>query len=191
MPKPLKLALCAAVLLLLGISAQGTAATWRAERTVDPPALTSGSLGLLAGGEARYQFTKLAGSELVPGSFTQASLAISNAGTVDLSYQLAGAVNSAASPNAADQSLANALRVAIYSGMSPAACDAYQPLTGELLYTGPLDAAARFEKARVLSAEPTPASEDLCVRVSVPAGAVQSAAGGKVALTLSFVGQQR
>ncbi|QDY66491.1 hypothetical protein [Glutamicibacter halophytocola] len=191
MPKPLKFAICAAVLLLLGVSAQGTAANWRAESTVDPPALTSGSLALLAGGEAKYQFLELAGSELIPGSFTQAPLQISNAGTVDLSYQLNGAVNSAASPSSADQALAGALRLSVYAGMDPAACEADQPLAGEALYAGPLGSAASFASARVLGAEPVPESESLCVRVSVPSGAAQSAAGGRVELALKFAGQQR
>lgn len=191
MPKPLKFAICAAVLLLLGVSAQGTAANWRAQSTVDPPALASGSLALLAGGEAQYQFLELAGSELIPGSFTQAPLQISNAGTVGLSYQLNGAINAAASPSSADQALASALRLSVYAGMDPAACEAGQPLAGEALYAGPLGSAASFANARVLDAEPVPESETLCVRIAVPSGAAQSAAGGTVELALKFAGQQR
>ncbi|MFJ2350420.1 hypothetical protein [Glutamicibacter sp. NPDC087673] len=191
MPKPLKFAIVAVVLLLLGISAQGTAATWRAESTVDPPALKTGSLALLAGGETEHQFAKLSGSELIPGAFTQAPLLITNAGTVDLTYQLDGAVNATASPTAADRALSSALQLSIYSGMDQAACEADQPLAGERLYAGPLGSTASFAAARVLRAAPAMANEALCIRVSVPSGAPQTASGGKVALKLGFAGQQR
>lgn len=191
MPKPLKFALVAAVLLLLGISAQGTAATWRAEITVDPPSLRTGSLALLAGGETEHQFANLSGSELIPGAFTQASLVISNAGTVDLSYQLDGAVNATTSPTVADRALSSALQLSIYSGMDRKACDDDQPLSGEQLYTGSLGASASFAAPRVLRAEPAMATETLCVRVSLPSGAPEAASGGKMALELGFAGQQR
>lgn len=191
MPKPLKFALFAIVLLLLGISAHGTVATWRAESTVVPPSLTTGSLELLAGGEAKYDFTELAGNQLVPGAFTQAPLTISNSGTVDLTYRLDGASDAAASPSAADRALAGAVKLSIYSGMDQQACEADQPLTGEALYSGPLDPAANFAKARVLSAKPAAASETLCVRLSVPEGATQAASGGQIKLSLRFTGQQQ
>lgn len=191
MPKPLKFALVAAVLLVLGISAQGTVASWRAESRVDPPTLTTGSLSLLAGGVEDYQFANLSAGDLIPGAFTQASLEISNAGTVPLSYELDGAVNSVASPTTADQALANVVQLSVYSGMNKATCDADQALTGEKLYTGPLGANASFATARELAARPGASNEILCLRVAVPEGATQTASGGKLSLQLRFSGQQR
>lgn len=191
MPKPLKFALVAAVLLLLGISAQGKAASWRAESQVDPPTIKTGSLSLLAGGAKDFQFTKLSGSALIPGSFTQAPLAMSNAGTVALSYQLDGATNSLASPTAADRALANAVQLRIYTGMDQTAREAGQSLTGQQLYVGPLGTDASFASARELGAGSTNSTENLCIRVSIPSQAPQSASGGKLSLNLRFTGQRR
>ncbi|UYQ77159.1 hypothetical protein OF385_14210 [Glutamicibacter sp. JL.03c] len=190
MPKPLKFTVFALVLLMLGISAQSTAASWRAESIVDPPALKTGSLSLLAGGSVDYPFATLSGSGLVPGSFTQAPLVISNAGSVDLAYRLNGAVNTLPSPSASDQALFGSLQLSVYSGMDSAACEADQALAGVQLYRGAVGANASFATARVLRAEPAAASETLCVRLSLPAGATQGAAGGKAAVTLTFAGQQ-
>ncbi|PRA04515.1 hypothetical protein CQ010_06235 [Arthrobacter sp. MYb211] len=195
MPKPLKFALIAAVLLVLGLGAQGTVASWRAESSVDPGTLQTGSLQLLAGdgvnGMQHYQFSQLSSGNLVPGQFTQAPLVISNGGTSDLGYRLDGAVNAATSPTAADIALSEASQLRIHAGMPASACEAGQPLSGEQLYAGSLGDAAEFAAPRPLPAESAGGEETLCVRVSLPAGASQTAAGGKLELRLGFVGQQR
>lgn len=195
MPKPLKFALIAAVLLALGLSAQGTVASWRAESNMDPGTIRTGSLMLLAGddgnGTQHHQFIKLNGTNLIPGRYTQAPLVISNGGTSDLAYQLDGAVNAASSPTEADTALSGASQLRIHTGMSASACEAGQALSGEQLYSGSLGVAAEFAAPRLLSDEGAGGEETLCVRVSLPASASQMAAGGELELRLSFVGQQR
>lgn len=196
MPKQLKVALAAAVLLVLFMSTQGTAALWRAEGTTDAGSVKTGNLHLLAGdgakAEENYTFAELARSNLVPGTFTQAPLNITNGGTTDLDYNLVGASTSPASPTTADSALGAVSILSIYSGMESTDCTNNQPLTGSPLYEGPATANATFQEVRALAAEGSSASaESLCVRIAIPADAPQAASGGVINLVLNFVGQQR
>lgn len=196
MPKPLKFAAAAAVVLVLGLSTQTTVAAWRAEGQIDAGQVRTGSLSLLAGNGSSaakdYVFAELNSQNLLPGSFVQAPLTISNAGTTPLVYGLAGITTGTASGSAKDQALVGAGTISIYAAVPPASCTGTQQISGQLLYSGPLNASAAFASPRELSAAGTPsASEALCVRLSLPAGTSQAAAGGRMAPTLSFTGQQK
>jgi len=196
MPKALKLAAAAAVVLVLGVSAQTTVAAWRAEGRIDAGSIQTGSLSLLAGNsnsaKQDYVFSELKTENLLPGSFVQAPLTIVNAGTTSLAYGLAGITTGTDNGTAQDKALAAAGTVSIYADVPPASCTGTQQVSGQLLYSGSLSAGAAFSNPRDLAAPGSPlASEALCIRLSLPAGTPQAAAGGKMAPTFSFTGQQK
>lgn len=115
----LKAALAAAVLVVLLSGAQGTAALWRAQGSVQAGTVTTGILVLLAGdgtkAEASHAFTELDTTALVPGGFAQAPLTISNGGTTDLAYTLHGASTAPPVRSAADNALAAAAVLTIHA----------------------------------------------------------------------------
>lgn len=199
MPQQLKIAAIAAVVLVLGISALGTAASWRADGNIDAGLISTGSLSLTAGNgtsaQQDYGFTELTeanGTNLVPGAFAQAPLTLSNAGTTQLNYALVAAPGILSSPTTADTALAAAVVLSVHSGMSSADCKAGQPLSGTRLYSGPLGADAKFAAPRSLAKPGAGTSaEVLCVRLAISSGAPQTAAGGKLNLVLRFSAEQR
>lgn len=192
MPKQLKAALLAAVLLVLFLSAQGTVASWRAEGTVDPTQITTGRMELLVGGSKSYDFTEQRFQNLVPGGFAQAPLTLSVAGDTGLNYDLAGASSAPDTPTAADKALSSSVVLSIYSGMTAENCTNQQNLSGEKLYQGPVTQDARFGSVRPLEiAGSQTSSENLCIRLAIPSGTPQSASGGRIKLVLNFVGQQK
>lgn len=195
MTKPLKAAIAAAVLLVLFMSAQGTAALWRAEEQLEPGTIKTGTLSLAAGNgtdsSQTYVFSELATSTLAPGGFVQAPLTISNTGTADLRYTLSGAITATPTPGAADVALAAAVELSMHSVADAAECGVDMPSPGDALYQGPLGAAAAFAAPRNLAAGvPGSASEIMCVRVALPNNAPQTAAGGTLELQLSFTAEQ-
>ena len=195
MPKQLKVAIAAAVLLVLFMSSQGTAALWHATGSMDVGSISTGSLYLLAGNgskaEQDYAFTELNGTDLFPGQFVQAPLVISHGGTTDLAYDLAGASTLPTSATAADKALSAHSVLTIQAGMSAPSCTAREALT-DPQYMGPAQATATLDKARNLSAGAgSSSSETLCVRIEIPSHTPQAAAGGKLNLVLNFVGQQQ
>lgn len=196
MPKQLKAALAAAALLVLFLNAQGTAALWRAEATIDAGSVQTGNLHLLAGNgttaKDNFAFVGLEADILVPGGFIQAPLTITNGGTTDLDYTLVGASTSPASPTTEDSALGAVSILSIHSGMESTDCANNQPLIGSPLFEGPATTNATFPKVRALAAEGSTASaESLCVRIAIPDEAPQAASGGRINLVLNFVGQQR
>lgn len=192
MPKQLKAAMLAAVLLVLFLSAQGTVASWRAEGSIEPTTISTGRMELLVGGSKAYDFTELNSKSLVPGSFAQAPLTLSVAGDAALNYDLAGVSSEPDTPTAADKALASSAVLSIYSGMSAESCTNQQNLSGEKLYQGPGTKDARFTSVRPLEISGSQASsEHLCIRLAVPSDTPQSASGGRIKLVLNFVGQQK
>ncbi|MGO2481195.1 hypothetical protein [Glutamicibacter sp. BW77] len=196
MPKQLKAAILAAVLLVLFLSAQGTVASWRAEGTVDPTPITTGRMDLLAGDgtvvSKAYDFKEMNSNNLVPGSFAQAPLTLSVAGDVALDYDLSGVSSLPDAPTTADKALSSAAVLSIYAGMSTTNCASQQSLSGEMLYQGPATQTAKFNALRSLDiAESELRSEALCIRLAVPGDAPQTASGGRIKLVLNFVGQQK
>lgn len=186
--------LAAAVLVVLFAGAQGTAALWRASEQAAPGTVTTGSLSLAVGRgavvERDYAFTELDSRTLVPGEFVQAPLVVSNTGTIGLGYGLAGASSSAPLP--ADGALAGALELSINEVVDAAACGENSLPSGTPLYKGPLGPAAAFGQVRSLAASGRGTSQEtLCVRVTLPAGAPQGAAGGRLALVLQWRGGQQ
>ena len=181
--------LAAAVLVVLFASAQGTAALWRAEGTLNAGTITTGSLSLAVGDgtftSGDFVFKDLNVSALGPGGFVQAPLTIGNTGTTGLSYNLGGATSATTPQSAADAALAAAVVLSVHA-TDDSGCEKAAPIVGELLYEGSL-ADAAFAQARGLAAAD---SETLCVRVSLPADAPQKAAGGKLQLVLSWRGDQ-
>ncbi|MCW4465483.1 hypothetical protein OK351_08205 [Glutamicibacter sp. MNS18] len=195
MLKPLKAAIAAAVLLVLFMSAQATAALWRAEETINVGAVSTGSLNMHAGNgttsQQDYEFNELDGSNLVPGEFVQAPLTITNAGTTDLEYNLTGASALPDSPTPADVALADSSVLTIGTDRSAEECSMGTEQVAPL-FQGPASSGATLGDARRLVASGDGASfEVLCVRVEVAADAPQSAAGGQMRLVLNFTGQQR
>jgi len=195
MPKQLKVLFVATVILVLGLSAQGTVASWRVNNEIDAGAMTTGSLKLMlaAGGQSSgtLNFSQLDDTNLWPGKFSQAPLEVLNSGSVDLSYNLVDAVSAPANATAADRSLAEQSLLSIYAGMNPKDCAADAALTGQLLYSGQIGSNAKFSQNRVLAAGTgASTSESLCVRVTLPSNASQQASGGRLSLVLRFVGQQ-
>ncbi|QXQ09937.1 hypothetical protein [Paeniglutamicibacter sp. Y32M11] len=194
MPKQLKVAVVAAVLLVLLMSAQGTAALWRADGTIDAGTVSTGNMHLLAGSgpatKQNYEFTDLDGANLVPGQFVQAPLTITNSGTTDLDYNLTGATTLPASPTLADTALAEFSTLTIAAGLSATECSARNTLTAPL-YKGPAVEVATFVQARALTTTTDSNSEVLCVRVEILPSAPQTAAGGRLNLVLNFTGQQQ
>jgi alternate signal-mediated exported protein len=196
MPARLKAILAAAVLVALLAGAQGTAALWRAQGAIQGGTVTTGNLVLLAGNgtttAASYAFTQLNTSALVPGGFAQAPLTISNGGTTDLAYTLNGASTAPAVPTAADKALAAAAVLTIRTTTDAAACTAGGDLgPSPVLYSGTPGASASFSAPQLLPAGSGADSQLLCVRVGLPAGAPQGAAGGVMDLVLSFRGDQK
>ncbi|MFC8302290.1 hypothetical protein ACFUCV_01235 [Specibacter sp. NPDC057265] len=190
MPNRLKLALAAAVVLVFFVSAQGTAALWRAEGELAPGTVTTGRLSLAAGNGVSsaqdYVFTELQTSSLTPGGFVQAPLTINNTGTVALRYSLAGAKSSTPAPGAADTALGSSVVLSMQHVPQRADCTASTPNNGALVNQRKLDQAS-FAQTRGLAAG---SSETLCVRVSLPGAAPQTASGGTLLLVLSFRGEQ-
>lgn len=191
MRKILLSALAAAVLVVLFASAQGTAALWRVEGTLNPGTITTGRLSLAVGTEAStvqdFAFAALDTSTLAPGGFVQAPLTISNTGTTDLGYSLSGAAPATTPQGAADAALAAAVELAVHAIAGSAACTDGVASPGMPLYEGPLSAAG-FGTTRELLAE---ATETLCIRVALPANAPHAAAGGTFQLVLFWRGDQR
>lgn len=195
MPKPLKFALVAAVVLVLGISAQSTVATWRAVGNIDAGKLNTGTLALHAGNVETsvqdYNFTELNGVNLMPGAFVQAPLTLSNAGTSKLRFGLTEAEATPQSANASDAALIASANLSIYAGMSPSACSGSQNLSGQKLYSGPLGSAASLASLRSLAPQGDDRnSETLCVRVGIDSSAPQKASGGRMNLVLRFGAEQ-
>lgn len=195
MPKQLKVAIVAAVLLVLFMSSRGTAALWHTKGTIDAGSVSTGSLYLLAGNgsnaEQDYAFTELNGTNLIPGQFVQAPLVIGNGGTTDLAYNLVGASTLPASATTADKALSTHSMLTIAEGMSSARCTARDPLI-DPLYKGPANTSATLGNARKLSAGAgNSSSETLCVRIEIPSQTPQTASGGNLKLVLNFVGQQQ
>ena len=196
MPKQLKAAMLAAVLLVLFLSAQGTVASWRAEGSIEPTPITTGRMELLAGdgryAAKAYDFAELNSKVLVPGGFAQAPLTLSVAGDTGLNYDLAGVSSAPDTPTAADKALSSSAVLSIYSGMNAENCTNQQNLSGEKLYQGPATKDARFSSARPLEISGSQASsESLCVRLAVPSNTPQTASGGRIKLVMNFVGQQK
>ncbi|PYI37602.1 hypothetical protein CVS30_14470 [Arthrobacter psychrolactophilus] len=184
------------MLVVLFASAQGTAALWRAEGQLQPGTVTTGSLALTAGDGVSsaqdFPFAGLNASALLPGGYTQAPLVLSNAGSVDLGYTLAGAVSQTPSPTPADNELAARVQLIIFAVAGQSSCTPTSAILGTPLYTGPLLSTAAFSQRRTLTAQGSPAAaETLCVRLALPANAPQAAAGGRVALVLSWRGEQQ
>ncbi|AIY03644.1 hypothetical protein ART_4045 [Arthrobacter sp. PAMC 25486] len=190
MRKILLAAMAAAVLAVLFASAQGTAALWRAEGTLKPGSITTGSLSLAVGDGTStsedFAFEDLNTSTLAPGGFVQAPLTISNTGTTALGYSLAGATSATTAPGVADTELIDAVELSVHVTHDSAACGENLPSTGEILYVGPLNGTVASAGR---SLEPA-ASETLCIQVALPTEAPQEAAGGKLQLVLSWSGDQ-
>lgn len=190
MSKRLKLALAAAVALVLFMGMQGTAALWHARVQVTPGTITTGALGLAAGNDVAsaqdYVFTELQTSSLTPGGFVQAPLTISNTGTVGLRYSLAKAQSATPAPTAANTALADAVVLSLQTVPQPPDCTASTPNNGTLVTKSKLGQAS-FAQTRGLAPG---SSETLCVQLALPGGAPQAAAGGTVLLVLSFRGDQ-
>ncbi|WP_104108832.1 hypothetical protein [Arthrobacter sp. N199823] len=191
MRKILMSAVAAAVLVVLFASAQGTAALWRAEETLKPGTITTGTLSLAVGNgswaSADFPFEALDTQTLGPGRFVQAPLTISNTGTTTLGYSLVGAASATTPQSAADAALAAAVVLSVHVTDDSAACAADASSPDPSLYEGSLAGAAFAEAGDLQPGE----GELLCVRVALPANASPDAAGGKLQLVLTWRGDQR
>lgn len=188
-----KATIAAAVLTALLLGGQGTAALWRDGENIQAGEVTTGNLRLLAGngapGQISYAFTALNTTSLTPGGFTQAPLTISNGGNSPLMYVLSSA-HAGAATAPADTAIAQAAVLSLFAVTNSAQCSGAGDSPGTLLYQGAL-VAASTTVARPLATQGSSASEALCVRLSLPRDAPQSASGGNLALTLTFTGEQK
>ena len=156
-----------AVAVVASVLTASSGASWRDERPVGAGTLTAGRLDLRVGGADAYAFSALSGSNLKPGSYRQAPLAVSNAGDVALRYRLSSVTFGTLTGSATY----SATRVA-----SAAAC----PSTGTPTAVG--GDAASF---RTLA--PT-ASETWCLRVTLGSNPPQALTGATVVFT--YAGEQ-
>lgn len=185
MRKVLGGAVAAAVLALLFAGAQGSGALWRAQKQLAPAELTTGSLVLTAGDgvndSSDYVFPMLNTTALAPGGRIHDSLVVGNGGDAALRYTLSAAGSGATS---ADAALIAALRISAGAARD---CSAWTPHANDLLFNQGLSAAVGAHHRDLAPG----VSERLCVRLELPANAPIAAAGGNLALRLTFVGEQR
>lgn len=175
------IAAAAAVLLVVAGTAGGTGALWHDEATLNPGTVTTGNLELLAGGNAEsYVFTDLSAGNLAPGDSVSAPLAITNSGTTELLYRLAGVAAGTSTP--ADDLLAAALTLTVTD--SPM-CDGTGEEGGETLYEGTLT-----DGAFIGSQLPPSSAVDLCITVGLSADAPIAASQGSAVATFTFRGDQ-
>ncbi len=198
MRKVLATAFVAAVLVVLFASAQGTAALWRAEGTINAGVVTTGVWGLLAssGGDKpvpNFEFSSLDTSNMVPGQFVQAPLTLSNANAKSATYDLAGIGPASGAGQGPDSEFAHSITVRLTKIADSTACLAQKTIDGNLEYQGGIDSGARFINGpRTLSAAGTAGEAEMfCVRVMVNANMSVSASGGQIQLVLNFAGAEQ
>lgn len=194
MRKILLAALAAAVLVVLFASAQGTAAFLRAQEQLTPGTITTGRLALEAGNGAtsavNYTFAALNTAALLPGGSVQAPLTISNTGEVNLDFALAGAHSATVAPTAADTALAAAVVLTVHAVTDSGACSSGVLTPGLALYQGQLSPTATFSPRLLTAPAGQGSAQILCVRLSLPSNAASGAAGGSLALVLTWRGDQ-
>ncbi len=198
MRKVLTTAVAAAVLVVLFASAQGTAALWRAQGTINAGVITTGTWGLLASSGSdrpvpNYAFTSLDASNLVPGQFVQAPLTISNANERAVTYNLAGISSTIDAAGEPDSEFAHSITLRVTRIVEPTACTVQEGLEGNLQYQGGIeDAAAFINGPRTLGPAGTSVSAEMfCVRVMVNENMSASASGGRVQLVFNFAGAEQ
>lgn len=168
--------------MVLGLGAVGTLAAWTDESTATAT-FSAGTLDLklrsLPDGTLAdtVAMTTLDMAAMYPGASKAAMVAVSNSGTVPLSYTLSGT---------ATGTLGAALRVSIYAGGTASNNAAVGSCSGTLV--GSADASlvgTLISTARSLA----PAgSEDLCLLVKLPVNAASSLQGTTSTATFTFNG---
>lgn len=158
------------------LSVQQTGALWSDSATLDGATLTSGSLGIEVGttGEtaAAYEFTGLAGPNMMSGDYVQRPLHVHNTGSEAMQYRLASATLGAVLP----------LELQVTAVSSEAGCPVSGDAVGTALYSDPLTEAETDYRA--LSSG---ASEILCFRVTM---GENPTAGEQGSATFTFQGTQ-
>jgi hypothetical protein len=177
------LVLAAAGGLVVMTAASPTGALWRDQAIMDPGDVHTGTLRLEAGGqEEDYVFDAISAANLVPGQSVRAPLVITNSGSTDMLYGLAGVTTTA--ETAADQDLAEGLLLRV---TDDAGCGPSEAGGAAALYQGPLGPGATFTGREL----PPSGSETVCITVTLGSGTPASAAAGGVQVIFSFRGDQR
>ncbi len=181
MKNRLWLALAGTVVLVVLATTGTTRALWRDEASINPGTVSTGNLELLAGGQPEnYVFTALSASNLAPGHEVSAPLTISNGGSTDLVYRLAGVAT--ATSTAADRDLEAGLSLIV---TNDTACGDGSTGNVATLHQGPL-AAASYTGTQLAPSS----SARLCLTVSLADDAPLSASQGTVTATFTFRGDQ-
>jgi predicted ribosomally synthesized peptide with SipW-like signal peptide len=169
--------------MVLGLGAVGTLAAWTDESTATAT-FSAGTLDLKLGTLPQGPFTDTVAlttldmPAMYPGVSRAGMVAVSNSGTVPLSYTLAGTGTG---------TLGAALKVSVYSGgaatndATTGTCSGGTLLgTADLPLIGPL-----ISSARTLPASST---ESLCLLVKLPSTAANTLQGTTSAATFTFTG---
>lgn len=138
------------------LSVQQTGALWSASADLDGTTVTSGTLNIEVGSSGEtseaYEFSELAGPNMLSGDYVQRPLLVRNTGTAAMQYRLESATLGANLP----------LSLQVTAVSSEADCQASGDAVGTPLYTGLLTEAITDNRA--LSSG---ASEILCFRVTM------------------------
>lgn len=164
------------------MAASPTGALWRDEALTDPGDISTGTLRLTAGGQEKYVFDALSTANLVPGQSVRAPLAVSNTGSTDMLYGLAGVATTA--ETAADHAVAAGLLLRV---TDDAACGHSESGGAVTLYEGPLGSMATFTGREL----PPSGSETLCITVTLNSSTPATAAAGTTQVVFNFRGDQR
>lgn len=170
---------------LAGIVWAGTFASF-SDSGESGSAFTAGTLDLLVGGDPddSHAFTSLQMDKLKPGDAKYAPLALTNSGTLDLSYSMTASAN-----NPDSKGLRDALTLEARVVADEGACDSggtgFDASTTTVIPSGALGAATISGRTLVSGA-----SEVLCFKVALPSTAGNELQGATTTATFSFSGSQ-
>lgn len=183
-------------LAFVGIGQLATGALFEDSATASV-SYASGSVEVEANGSAAVVLT--AATNLAPGDTTYRSVAVHNAGSLDLRYAVSGETT------AETKSLSTVLRYAVYSGLTPAAC-ASGTLTGSTTLASNLTVPFSPPASPVVTpmvgssvngANPGDqslaagaAAQDLCVAMTLPIATTSTYASASATLKLTFDAEQ-
>ena len=161
-----------------GFGAVGTLAAWSDSATATAQ-FSAGTLDLTLNGEAddAVDLTSLTMTNMYPGSSKAAVVSVANSGTLPFTYNFAAT----ASGNA---SLGSALAVAVYPGALDA--DGINCVGTTTLASGSLNGASLTTPRALASA----GTEQLCIRVSLPASADNALQGTSTTAAFTFTATQ-
>lgn len=176
--------------LLGGLGATTSMAYWTDDVTISGATFTAGTLDLEVDDADPFTgATVLSMTDMVPGNTSAQVLTIENAGTVPLTYTLAGGLSGA---GAADYSSSGALRLTVVLDGTKAGSGSTSTCAGGSTILSPT-ALTSTTTTSLLAQRPSPAlapasTETLCLQVTFDAAAPASLQGGAVSVALTATG---